>query len=161
VETSFGLHIIKIERARGPERLARHILIRPEITAEDRARTAERAEEVAEALRQGASLDSLIEAVHDPVEQSRIGPAIRDSLPAPWRTQLRYVSTGEIVGPFPVPSAQDAYAVVRVEEVAEAGEYTLDDQELRTQIRTYLQREKLMDEVLSELRRSTYIDIRF
>ncbi len=161
VETSFGLHIIKIERARGPERLARHILIRPELTVEDRGRTRERADNVAEALREGASMDSVIEAVHDPVEQSRIGPVVRDSLPTPWRSELRYVQPDDIVGPFQVPSAQDAWAVVRVDEVTEAGEYTLEDQALRTQIRTYLQREKLMDEVLTELRRSTYIDIRF
>ncbi len=162
VETSFGLHIIKIERARGPERLARHILIRPQITPEDLARTRERADSVAEALRNGASMDSMIEAVHDPVERSQIGPAIQDSLPSPWRSQLRGARTGDIVGPFEIPSTQqEAYAVVKVDEVAEAGEYSLDDQELRTQIRSYLQREKLMDEVLSELRRSTYIDIRY
>lgn len=162
VETSFGLHIIKVERARGPERLARHILIRPEISPEDLAQTRVRAEGVAEALRNGASMDSMIDAVHDPVERSQIGPAVRDSLPAPWRSELQGAQTGDIVGPFEIPSSQqEAYAVAKIDEVVEAGEYTLDDQELRTQIRTYLQREKLMDEVLAELRRSTYIDIRY
>ena len=161
VETSFGLHIIKVERARGPERLARHILIRPEISEADLARTRERAEEVAEAMRAGAPVDSLVEAVHDPVEQSRIGPAIRDSLPSPWATQLRGAQTGEVVGPFQIPASQEAYAVVHIDEVTEAGEYSLEDQALRTQIRQFLQREKLMNEMLSELRRSTYIDIRY
>lgn len=162
VETSFGLHIIKVERARGPERLARHILIRPEVTAEDRARTRERAETVAEALRGGAPIDSLIEAVHDPVEQSHIGPVVRDSLPEPWDRHLRGVRSDQVVGPFQIPSSQeDAYAVAKVDEVTEAGEYTLEDQELRGQIRQFLQREKLLDEVLGELRRSTYIDIRY
>lgn len=162
VQTSFGLHIIKVERARGAERLARHILVRPEVTEEDRARTRERAENVAEALRRGASIDSLIEAVHDPVEQSRVGPAVRDSLPSPWRSQLRGVRAGDVVGPFRIPSSQqEAYTVVQITDVTEAGEYSLEDQELRTQIRQYLQREKLLDEVLSELRSSTYIDIRY
>lgn len=161
VETPFGLHIIKVERARGAERLARHILIRPEITAEDRARTRARARDVAEALRSGASVDSMIEAVHDPVEQSRIGPVVRDSLPAPWRSQLRNVSAGDVVGPFQIPGAEDAFTVAHVDDVTEAGEYTLEDQELRAQIRQFLQREKLLEEVLTELRRTTYIDIRF
>ena len=40
-ETSFGFHIIKLEKARGPERQARHILIQPSMTAEDALRTAE------------------------------------------------------------------------------------------------------------------------
>lgn len=161
VQTSFGLHIIKVERARGPERLARHILIRPEVTEEDLERTRERAEEVAAALREGASIDSMIEAVHDPVEQSQIGPAIQDSLPPPWRTQLRGARVGEVVGPFEIPSVQQSYAVAKVTDVNQAGEYSLEDQELRTQIRQYLQREKLLEEVLSELRRSTYIDVRY
>lgn len=161
VRTSFGLHIIKVERARGPERLARHILIRPEVTEEDLERTRERAEEVAAALREGASIDSMVEAVHDPVEQSQIGPAVQDSLPSPWRGQLRGARVDEVVGPFEIPSAQQSYAVVKVTDVNQAGEYSLEDQELRTQIRQYLQREKLLEEVLNELRRSTYIDIRY
>ncbi|NIP82239.1 MAG: peptidylprolyl isomerase, partial [Gemmatimonadetes bacterium] len=54
VETSFGFHIIKLDKIRGPERQARHILIQPELTDADRTRTEERAREVAEALRGGA-----------------------------------------------------------------------------------------------------------
>jgi peptidyl-prolyl cis-trans isomerase SurA len=161
VETSFGLHIIKVERARGPERLARHILIRPELTSDDFRRTRERAEDVAAALRDGASIDSLIEAVHDPVEQSQVGPAIQDSLPAPWRTELRGARPDEVVGPFEIPAAQESYAVVRVTDVIDAGEYTLGDQALRAQIRQFLQRERLLEEVLNELRSGTYIDVRY
>ncbi len=161
VETSFGFHIIKLDKIRGPERQARHILIQPELTDADRTRTEERAREVAEALRGGASMDSLIEAVHDPVEQSRVGPALQDSLPSPYRSRLQGAGTGEVVGPFAIPSAQDAFAVVKVTDVTAAGEYTLEDQELRGQIRQFLQREKLLREVLDELRRRTYVDLRY
>lgn len=161
VETGFGFHIIKVERVRGPERLVRHILIRPEITAEDRARTRERAEEVASKVRAGASLDSLIAEVHDAAEESRVGPALQDSLPEPYRTQLRGASTSAVVGPFAVPGAEESYAVVRVDEVIEAGEYSIEDDDMRVQIRQFLQREKLMREALDELRSRTYIDIRY
>lgn len=161
VESAFGLHIIKVERARGAERFARHILIRPEVTAEDIERTRERAEEVARAVRDGASIDSLIDAVHNPLEQSQVGPAVQDSLPPPWRGQLRGASDGDVIGPFQIQGNQEAYAVVEVQSVVEAGDYTLDDQTLRSQIRTFLQREKLLEEVLDELRRDTYIDIRY
>ncbi len=161
VETSFGFHIIKVERIRGPERLARHILIRPELSAADESATRARAEDVAAALRAGSPMDSITEAEHDPAEQSRIGPALQDSLPSPYRTQLRGAETGEVVGPFRVPGPTEAYAVVRVREVTEAGEYTLEDEALRAQIRDFLQREKLMREVLEELRRRTYVDIRY
>lgn len=161
VETPFGFHIIKVDRVKGPERKARHILIRPEITDEAQRRTRERAEEVAEALRSGAPMDSLIEAVHDASEQSRVGPALQDSLPSPYRSELRGTAEGQIVGPFPVPAADETYAVVRVADVTAAGEYTLEDEQLRAQIRQFLQREKLLEEVLGELRDRTYIDIRF
>lgn len=161
VETSFGFHIIKVDRVKGPERQVRHILIRPDVTAEDRARTRQRAEEVASKLRAGASVDSLIEAVHDPSEQPRVGPALQDSLPEPYRTQLRGASNDQVVGPFNVPGAAEAFAVVRVEDVRAAGEYSLDDEEMRMQIRQFLQREKLMQEVLGELRDRTYVDIRY
>lgn len=161
VETAFGLHIIKVDKVKGPERLARHILIRPEVTAADRARTESRAEEVAAALRAGAPMDSLIAAVHDPSEQDRIGPVLQDSLPSPYRAQLRHRSTGEVVGPFAVPGSVEAFAVVKVRAVAEAGEYTFEDEDIRAQIRSFLQREKLMEEVLGELRERTYIDVRY
>jgi peptidyl-prolyl cis-trans isomerase SurA len=161
VETSFGYHIIKLERTKGPERLARHVLIRPEITPADAARTRERAQEVADALRGGASVDSLVDAVHDESEPSHVGPALQDSLPTPYRGQLRTVSEGDVVGPFQVPGATEAYAVVRVGTVVQAGEYTLEDEALRAQIRRFLQREKLLQEVLGELRERTYIDIRY
>ena len=161
VETSFGFHIIKVDKIKGPERLARHILIRPEVTAEAQARTRERAESAAAALRAGAPLDSLIDAVHDPAEQTRVGPALQDSLPHPYRTELQGAAEGQVVGPFAIPGGEEAYAVVRVADVTAAGEYTFEDEELRAQIREFLQREKLMREVLDELRNRTYIDIRY
>lgn len=161
VESSFGFHIIKVERVRGPERLARHILVRPEVSPAARAQTRDRAEAVAQALRAGAPMDSLMDAEHDPTEQSRVGPALQDSLPDPYRTQLRGTSSGDVVGPFPAPGEEGAYAVARVVSVSAAGEYTFDDEQLRGQIRQFLQREKLMREVLNELRGRTYIDIRY
>ena len=161
VESPFGLHIIRVDKVRGPERQARHILIKPEVSAADEARTQERAAEVAAALRSGASMDSLVEAVHDPAEQSRVGPALQDSLPAPYGVQLRGAEAGEIVGPFSIPAASETYAVVRVAEVVEAGEYSLEDRAIRDQIRQFLQREKLLAEVLEELRRQTYVDVRY
>jgi peptidyl-prolyl cis-trans isomerase SurA len=162
VETSFGFHIIRVDRVRGAERQARHILIRPEITAAEEARTQERAAEAAASLRQGASVDSLRQRFrHDPSAQERIGPAIPDSLPAPYDAQLRGVAPGQVVGPFRLPGPTETYAVARVLNVTAAGEYTLEDRELREQIRRYLQQEKLMEEIVGELRRRTYIEIRY
>jgi peptidyl-prolyl cis-trans isomerase SurA len=162
VETTFGFHIIRVDRVRGAERQARHILIRPEITAAEEARTQERAAAAAQALRAGAAIDSLRQAVrHDPSAQERIGPAIPDSLPAPYNAQLRGAASGQVVGPFRLPGPSETYAVVQVLNVTAAGEYTLEDRELREQIRRYLQQEKLLEEIVGELRRRTYIEIRY
>lgn len=159
VETSFGFHIIKVDKIRGPERQVRHILIRPEITPADETRTETRAAEVAEALRAGAPLDSLIAAVHDQAEETRVGPALQDSLPAPYGTELAGADAGDVVGPFEIPGGK--YAVARVVASREAGAYSPTDPDVRDQIRSVIQQEKLLDEVLRDLRRRTYIDIRY
>lgn len=161
VETSFGLHIIRVDRIRGAERQARHILIRPEITDEEVARTAERATQAAAALRDGAPLDSLRRALrHQPGHDERVGPAIQDSLPSPYAGQLRGTRPGDVVGPFRIPGPTESHAIVRVRQVTPAGEYSMEDRDVRDQIRSYLQQEKLMEEIIGELRRRTYIDIR-
>jgi parvulin-like peptidyl-prolyl isomerase len=145
VETSFGFHIIRVDRIRGAERQARHILIRPEITAAEEARTQERAAEVATALRGGANADSLRRSVHhDPGQTSGSAPS-QDSLPAPYNAQLPGAAAGQIVGPFPLPGSTETFVVARVLNVR-AGEYTADDRDLREQIRRYLQQEKLVEE---------------
>jgi peptidyl-prolyl cis-trans isomerase SurA len=161
VETSFGFHIIRVDRVRGGERQARHILVRPEITPAEEARTQERANAAARAVGEGASLDSLRTALrHDPGADRRVGPIPVDSLPAPYNTQLRGAAPGQVVGPFRLPGPGETYAVVQVVDVVPEGPFTAEDRDLREQIRQYLQQEKLMEEVLSELRRRTYIDIR-
>ncbi len=161
VETPFGFHIIRVDKVKGPERQARHILITPEITSADEAKTETRAADVARSLRNGASMDSMIAAVHDAAEESHVGPALQDSLPAPYNAQLRGASAGDIVGPFGVPGPRESYAVVKVVDVNAAGAYSLDDPQIREQIRTFIQQDKMLKEVLADLRRRTYIDIRY
>lgn len=160
VETPFGYHIIRIDKVRGPERQARHILIRPDVSPADEARTESRAQEVAERVRAGAPMDSLVEAVHDATEENRVGPALMDSLPAPYDIRLEGSEAGDVVGPFEIPGT-GKYAVVRVLALREAGPYSAEDPDVRDQIRVALQQEKLLEEVLGELRRRTYIDIRY
>lgn len=159
VETTFGFHVIRVDKVRGPERQVRHILIRPEITPADEARTRQRADSVAAQLRAGTPIDSLVETMHDQTEESRVGPALQDSLPAPYGSELAGATTGQVVGPFALQDGK--FAVVRVTTIRAAGAYSPDDQDVRDQIRGVLQQEKLLEEVLGELRRRTYIDIRY
>lgn len=161
IRTSFGYHIIKLERVRSSERQARHVLIRPEITPADAERAQQLAQELAAQLRAGADIDSLIARHGDRDEQRRIGPLPRDQLPEPYLTTLANANTGDIVGPVAIGDAtSQKWAVVEVVNVQQSGDYTLDDAYVRAQIRRLLEQEKLLQEIVTELRRRTYIDVR-
>jgi peptidyl-prolyl cis-trans isomerase SurA len=164
VETPFGLHIIKMDKIRGAERQARHILIRPELSAEDTVRARQRAEEAAARLKDGSvPLDSLTKRYNDPSEQqTRVGPFPTDKLPKPYDRYLASVKAGEVVGPFPLGEGGDTpkYAVVKVQAVTSVGEYTLSDPDIHEQVREQVARNALMDEVIKELRSRTYVDYR-
>jgi peptidyl-prolyl cis-trans isomerase SurA len=160
VRTPVGLHIIKLERVRGSERQVRHILIRPEMTPADRDRARTRALEVVEKVRAGADMDSLNRAVGDPDELTRVGPWRADSLVAPYNQHLPGRTAGEVVGPIELDadSPTPKFAVVRIVEVEASRPATVDD--YRTQIQQTLAQSKLMEEIISDLRRTTLIELR-
>ena len=172
VETSFGFHIIKVERVKGGERHARHILIIPEMTEEDYARTQEIAREVAQRMREGEPIDSLVARYGDPALQApnsllapRVGPLLRDGLadlPGPYANALANVEEGQVLEPFRLTGVGEGqhWVVVRVTELTEAGEYSWDDPELRSRVREQLERQKLMEELIRELRTRTHVEIR-
>jgi peptidyl-prolyl cis-trans isomerase SurA len=162
VETSFGFHIIKVEKVRGAERQARHILIIPTVTADDAERMRSYANQIAEQVRAGAKIDSLVRAVGDPNEQSRIGPYPQDRLPAPYNTELANVTNGSVVGPIDLPGAGGAskFAIVKITDVRSAGEFSLDDPSFREDLRATLQQNTLVDELIRDLRKRTLVEYR-
>lgn len=170
VETMFGFHIIKVERVRGAERHARHILIQPTMSDEDLEHTREVAAEVAERLRDGEPVDSLVERYGNRTLQGpggqlppRIGPVAREQLPGPYTAALSSITEeGVVLDPFPLGDmgGPENWVVVHVTEVTEAGEYSWDDPQVRAQVRSDVERRLLQEEILNELRERTYIDIR-
>ncbi len=161
VETTYGFHIIKVEKVRGGERQARHILIQAPISQADVERTRALGERLAQQIRDGASIDSLTSEYGDPAEQARVGPYPVSQLPAPYDEKLAKVSDADVVGPIELSGQGQAptkFAIVKVTAVSPAGEYTIDD--LRSQIRDQIQQSKMMDEIIGELRAKTYIDVR-
>jgi parvulin-like peptidyl-prolyl isomerase len=161
VRTSFGYHIIKLERVRGAERQARHVLIRPEPSAEDAERAQQLAQEIAAQLRAGADIDSLVARHGDKDEQRRVGPVVRDQLPEPYLSALTSAATNDIIGPLAIGEAgAQKWAVVRVEAVQSSGPYSLDDPFVRQRIRRLVEDQKLLAEIVGELRRRTHIDVR-
>lgn len=160
VRTQFGWHLIKVERIRGPERQVRHILLRPAITDADIERTRQLADSVAGLVRGGADVDQLVRQFGEADAPTRLGPTPRDSLQGAYGEHLRVVEEGQVVGPFrldgagPVPQ----WVVARVEDLAEARAATVAD--YRIVIQQRIARQKLIQEILQELRRRTYIEIR-
>ena len=66
VHTSFGYHIIRVDRVQPSEVKARHILIAPVIDSTDVHVALLRADSVADKWRKGVPFDSLVAKYHDP-----------------------------------------------------------------------------------------------
>lgn len=158
VRTPFGYHVIKLERIRGPERNARHILIKPGTYPEDVERARELATRVAEAIRAGASMDSLRRAHGDRDEPSRLGPLVRDSMPAEYREAVAGAEEGDIAGPFGFSDQLQKFGIVRVDVVEPAREATAED--YREMFEQEIARELLIAELIDELKSQTFIDVR-
>ncbi len=157
VETIYGFHIIKLEKIRGPERQARHILIRPALDDADKERARGLADKVVAALNAGASIDSLRREYGDRDEPPHITFA-RDSLPEDYRAALTDATGGQVVGPFELTGEVPKFAVVKVERVEAARPATVED--YRAQIQQQMAHEKQLAEIIADLRRATYIEIR-
>lgn len=159
VRTDFGFHIIRLERVRGAERKARHILIRPEVTDRDRAEARERADSVAEAIRSGANVTDLARQYETPREQIELPRVPMDQLPPEYSAALADEEAGAVVGPIELESSNgSSWAVVQVTERQPEGEYTLDD--VREQLRQRLQEQALIQELIEELEDRVYVSIK-
>jgi peptidyl-prolyl cis-trans isomerase SurA len=160
VETEFGYHIIRIDRIRGPERQGRHILIRAEVTQFDIERARQRADSVARAVREGASMQQLAVQYGTPAEHRTARQVSLDRLPPQYGTVLGTAQPGDVVGPVQVEvsAAGPSFAVMRMTERQAAGEARLEDVE--EQVRERLQEQKLMEMLIEDLRRETYVAVR-
>jgi len=163
VETRFGLHLIKIERARAGERFLRHVLIRPEIKESDIEDARELAAALVDSLEAGIDperlqrvpgvLDEQIRFDNIQLTQlaNRFGDASREALSSPVEDR--------VYGPFEVQGGvRPEFAVVQVVRFRPAGPVELD--EVRDQIRREIRLTKQIDLLLSEVRENTFIDVK-
>ena len=164
VETTFGYHIIKVDRVQPAEVKARHILIKWTLDSADQVDAKARADSIATAWRAGASFDSLSVRFHDISggEEKTIPEFPRDSLPEAYRNAIEGHVIKDILDPFPIPSSQagiSKYVIAQITFLDEAGEYTLD--EMRGRIRSQLSEERSMRRLIDTLKKQTYISIRY
>ena len=159
VETIHGFHIILLERMRVAERKARHILIRPETGPQDNSRTRRVAEEVS-AHAATEDFQALIDEYHDSsLPDSATVPQrqIAQILPAAYLAALTGREEGEVVGPIQFRYLeQERFAVLKIVELREAGEFTYED--LEPQIRATLMRQKRIEALMQSLRAKTYVE---
>ncbi|HWK90484.1 MAG TPA: peptidylprolyl isomerase [Longimicrobium sp.] len=159
VRTEFGFHIIKLEKVRGPERQARHILIRATISQADTDRARQRADSVATAARAGASMPDLAAKYDTPDEVRFQRDVPMDRLPAEVSAAFQGAEVGTVVGPVAVAGGPTtAFAVARVTGRQTEGEYTLED--VRAQIVGRLREMKMDQRIVEELRRDMHVSVR-
>lgn len=159
VETEFGFHIIKVEKARGAERQARHILIRPEISEADIRRARERADSVTQAVRSGASPTVLARQYGTPETEAEVNSIPIDRLPPAYFEAIKEQQEGSVIGPIEVQEGPSGaqFAVVKLVTRREAGEYTLDD--VREQLRSRLQERTMVEQLVKELRGEIHVSL--
>jgi parvulin-like peptidyl-prolyl isomerase len=161
VETPFGYHIIKVERRRAGEAKARHILISAETSEADVDATQQVASSLVPRLEQGEDFVALRAEYGDPESPDTLEvpfDRLRD-LPPGFAEPLLRGEANQVIGPLQFESQGVArFAVLKVLEVREGGQYSLED--LRGQIMERLQQDQLVENILDELRARTYIQIR-
>jgi peptidyl-prolyl cis-trans isomerase SurA len=163
VETLFGYHIIQVERAQPAEIQARHILIMPDISADDARRAREVAEEVRAAVAAGASFDSLQRLHHDKTQFEDTPEVPITQLTPPYTDLLASADSGYLSPVTPLESPMgDAnrtqYLMVQVTDRRPEGEIRFED--IRDRLRNQLGEELAIQRYLERLRRGTYVEIR-
>jgi peptidyl-prolyl cis-trans isomerase SurA len=163
VETQFGFHIIKVNRRQSGEVRASHILIPVSAASDDVQRARAIAEEVKGRLEAGEPFSELRTEYGDVEEPDSLSVPFNQlrELPPGYAEPLSRADGGEVLGPIEYSARGNTrLAVVEVVDVLPAGPYSLDDPGLRDQILQNLQQQKLVEQILEELRTKTYIQIR-
>jgi peptidyl-prolyl cis-trans isomerase SurA len=161
IETQFGYHLIYLERIRGPERKARHILITPVKTPEDTERARAQAQDLLSRVVGGEEFsDVQSEFTAAAIPDTAIVPMDQlAQLPPGYGAALQGASAGTIVGPIEFgQGSQTSFGIAKVISVREAGIATFED--VRTEIQQVLTQQKMQDEILAELRAAAHVEIR-
>lgn len=163
VESSYGFHVIKLLRRRSAEIRASHILILVEPTPGDIDRARQRAEEVKQKLESGEDFQSLRGEYGESEAPDTLEVPFTqfgELLPPPFAEPLALSEPGQILGPIEYQTQGDTrFAVLEIVNVTPGGPYSLEDPDLRTQIRQSIQEQKLIEQILEELRSRIFVKI--
>ncbi|MDZ7630759.1 MAG: peptidylprolyl isomerase [Gemmatimonadaceae bacterium] len=159
VETSFGFHIIRVDKVQPKEVKARHILIIPTLDSADERRANVLADSVAAAWRAGARYDTLSAKFHDPDEIRAFNdPFPRSELPAPYLKALETMKVDDIGNAFAIENARRGtkkFVVLQLLSQQEEGLYSVG--EVRERIRAQLVEERSMRRFIDGLRAASFV----
>jgi peptidyl-prolyl cis-trans isomerase SurA len=159
VESTFGYHIIQVERTQPAEVQARHILLIPEIDSVhvDSARMA--AASVRQALEAGAPFDSLQRIYHDPSAEREAESVPLTKLPENYAKVIGTADSGTVVPVFTLDAgARKQFVVLQVTGRRPEGDVKFED--VRDRIRDQLGQQLAIRRYLDRLRKATYVEIR-
>jgi peptidyl-prolyl cis-trans isomerase SurA len=161
VESSFGFHIIRIDRVQPAQVKASHILIIPHLDTADVTRALLTADTVLQKWRSGTPYDTLVKYYHDPAELKSVPDGYPvDTLPPEYRAAMEGVKKGQLTRPFLIPNPQNGLSkvvIVLITDRVAGGDYTVAD--LRDKIRTQKQQEKAYRRMIDELRKEQFVRI--
>ncbi len=159
VETSFGFHIIRVDKVQPKEVKARHILIIPALDSADERRANGLADSVATVWRAGARYDTLSAKFHDPDEIRAFNdPFPRAELPPAYLKALEGLTVNDISAPFAIDNARRGtkkFVVLQLLSQQEEGLYSVG--EVRERIRAQLVDERSMRRFIDALRAGTFV----
>jgi peptidyl-prolyl cis-trans isomerase SurA len=160
VESPFGYHIILVDRVQAGEVKARHILFTPAIGDAERALARHLADSLAPLVRAGADADSLARLYGDSAEPRTVGPADRTQMDSTYARALGEATVGTVAGPFEVDAGggRVRYVIAQVTDVQPERAFSFE--EVRDNLRQSLLRERGIRNLVADLRRQTYVDIR-
>ncbi|HEX7940737.1 MAG TPA: peptidylprolyl isomerase [Gemmatimonadaceae bacterium] len=161
IKTTYGYHIIKIDRAQPAEVKGRHILIRPEVDSADVSRARLQADSVAALWRKGANYDSLVARYHDAAEEKLMPePFPKSQLPKEYQTAIGDHKAGDILDPFEIEDKSRGvpkFFVLELTSVSSEREPTLAD--YRERIRDQIAQQKGIRRYLDNLRKQTFVAV--
>ena len=160
--TTFGWHIVRVDKVQPNEVKGRHILIIPKIDSADIARAHKSADSVADVWRKGAKFDSLVKYDHDVAEEKAIlNPFPQAQLPVEYQAVIKGHKPGDILDPFSMQDKQRDFPKFFVVELL-----TMDSErdasvaDFKDKIREQLAQEKAIRRYLDILRRQTFVVVR-
>jgi peptidyl-prolyl cis-trans isomerase SurA len=160
IETSFGFHIIRVDKVQPAEVKARHILITPALDSADERRAGLLADSVATLWRTGAArYDTLSARYHDADEVRAFNdPFPKSELPGAYVQALGTMKVNDISAPFEIENKRRStkkFVILQLLSSQDEGLYTVS--EVRERIREQLVQERSMRRFIDGLRAATFV----